>query len=73
MPELVIKYKNKRTFDALVHIAKYFEFSVEKPKAKPSVVKTAKKEPDFSYFGAVTDFEDATVLRKKAWNTNVKW
>ncbi len=68
MPELVIKYKSKRTFDALMDFAKYFEFSIEKPKAKSSVAKTAKKEPDFSYFGVATDFEDAKVLREKAWS-----
>jgi hypothetical protein len=28
MPELVIKYKNKKTLDALKDLAKYFEFSI---------------------------------------------
>lgn len=31
MPELVIKYKNKRTLEALKDFAKYFEFSMELP------------------------------------------
>jgi hypothetical protein len=28
MPELTIKYKNKKTFEALKHFSKYFDFSV---------------------------------------------
>lgn len=38
MPELVIKYKNKKTLEALKDIAKYFEFSVVVP-AKPKKTK----------------------------------
>ena len=38
MPELVIKYKNKKTLEALKDIAKYFEFSVVVP-AKPNKTK----------------------------------
>jgi hypothetical protein len=34
MPELVIKYKNKKTLNALTDFAKYFEFSIIKPKEK---------------------------------------
>ncbi len=31
MPELVIKYKNKKTLEALKDFAKYFEFSLVTP------------------------------------------
>ncbi len=34
MPELVIKYKNKKTLEALLSIAKYFDFSVILPEPK---------------------------------------
>lgn len=30
MPELVIKYKSNKTLEALLNIAKYFDFSIEK-------------------------------------------
>jgi len=32
MPELIIKYKNKRTLEALRDFSKYFDFSIEKRK-----------------------------------------
>ncbi len=35
MPELVIKYKNKKTLEALKDLSKYFGFSVVLPK-KPA-------------------------------------
>ena len=31
MPELVIKYKDKKTLDALIDFSKYFEFSIVDP------------------------------------------
>ncbi|MEO8820571.1 MAG: hypothetical protein ABI267_07360 [Ginsengibacter sp.] len=31
MPEIIIKYKNKRTLDALYDFAKYFEFEISLP------------------------------------------
>ena len=34
MPELVIKYRNKRTLEALLDFSKYFDFSVVLPKKK---------------------------------------
>jgi hypothetical protein len=37
MPELVIKYKDKRTLEALMDFSKYFDFSVVNP---PKVPKT---------------------------------
>lgn len=37
MPEVVIKYKNKRTLEALLDFAKYFEFSVILPKSSAKV------------------------------------
>lgn len=32
MPELIIKYKDKRTLNALIDFAKYFNFSILTPK-----------------------------------------
>ncbi len=34
MPELVIKYKSKKTLEALLSIAKYFDFSIVLPDSK---------------------------------------
>ena len=31
MPELIIKYKNRKTLEVLKDLAKYFNFSVEMP------------------------------------------
>ncbi|MEO8820143.1 MAG: hypothetical protein ABI374_04820 [Ginsengibacter sp.] len=31
MPEIIIKYKNKRTLEALYDFAKYFEFEISLP------------------------------------------
>jgi hypothetical protein len=33
MPELVIKYKDKKTLDALIDFSKYFNFSISTPKS----------------------------------------
>lgn len=41
MPELIIKYKNKKTIEVLKDLAKYFDFSVIMPvKTSNSKVKT---------------------------------
>ncbi|MEI7978020.1 MAG: hypothetical protein ACOYMA_16130 [Bacteroidia bacterium] len=34
MPEITIKYKNKKTLDALIDFSKYFDFSVVLPNKK---------------------------------------
>ena len=34
MPEITIRYKNKRTLEALLDIARYFDFSVIMPSRK---------------------------------------
>jgi hypothetical protein len=34
MPEITIKYKNKKTLDALIDFSKYFDFSVVLPYKK---------------------------------------
>jgi hypothetical protein len=40
MPDLIIRYKNKRTLEALLDIAKYFDFSVVLPaKSRRKLVK----------------------------------
>ena len=33
MPELLIKYKNKKTLNALMDFSKYFNFSISTPKS----------------------------------------
>ncbi len=79
MPELLIKYKDKRTLDALIDFSKYFNFSIITPKAK-------KKEEPFLINGVavllgnksidISDLEtifskrnlDAKTLREAAWH-----
>jgi hypothetical protein len=40
MPELIIKYKSKKTLDALLDFAKYFDFSIILPsKSKEKITK----------------------------------
>ena len=34
MPELIIKYKNKRALDALIDFSRYFDFSIIMPSKK---------------------------------------
>ena len=43
MPEIIVKYKNKRTLEALRDFAKYFDYVISSPdskrkKAKPNIV-----------------------------------
>ena len=35
MPELIIKYKSKKTLDALINFSKYFNFSIIFPSKSP--------------------------------------
>lgn len=82
MPELVIKYSNKKTLQALMDLAKYFDFSVVLPqsanpeasggkskKIKGVTVITANSSIDTSYLESVFSHKniDAKNLRKKAW------
>lgn len=45
MPEIIVKYKNKRTLDALKDFAKYFDYIISSP------VSRAKKKKQFSLNG----------------------
>ena len=78
MPELTIKYKNKKTLDILMDIAKYFDFSIATPPKKnkgkntlingvtiipaDSSVDTTELQHIFTNKGL-----DAQQLRKEAW------
>ncbi len=82
MPELTIKYKNKKTLDILMDIAKYFDFSIAKPAKKSkgknthingvtlipadSSVDTTELQNIFTNKGL-----DAQQLRKEAWQRNM--
>jgi len=78
MPELVIKYKDKRTLNALIDFAKYFNFSISIPKTnKPkdsflingvsilqgdSSIDTSELESIFSSRNI-----DSKILREQSW------
>jgi len=77
MPELIIKYKSKKTLNALLDFAKYFDFSIILPsKSKEKITKingvsiipsdssidTSELETIFSAKNI-----DARQLRQKAW------
>lgn len=81
MPELVIKYKNKKTLEVLKDFAKYFEFSVVAPQAnakektlKRNGVKIipADKTIDTSDLEEIFSNKnlDAKKLRNEAWLRN---
>ncbi len=80
MPEIVIKYKNKRTLEALMDIAKYFKFSVVSPKLdkqkhltiKGVSVIPADKSIDTKDLEEIFSSRniDAKQLRKEAWLRN---
>jgi len=78
MPEVVIKYKNKRSLEALMDFSKYFEFSViNPPKAgKKKAMDTngvtiiaADSSVDTSELEAIFSDKqvDAKKLRNMAW------
>ena len=54
MPELIIKYKNKRTLNALIDFAKYFDFSILTPKIN-------KKEDSFLINGVAILQGDSSI------------
>jgi hypothetical protein len=77
MPEIIIKYKNKRALEALHDFAKYFDFEITLSKA------SGKKEKEMNGISVIpgdsaVDTSDLTTiftgkkidpkeLRKKAW------
>jgi hypothetical protein len=77
MPELIIKYKNKKTLDLLLDIAKYFDFSIilpAKSKEKKTKVNGVTLIPgdssiDTSELQGIFSLKniDAKQLRQKAW------
>lgn len=77
MPELTIKYKNKRTLQALMDFSKYFDFSIVLPKNKlpnESIIKGVTIIPADSSIDT-TEMEsvfskrklDPKQLRKESW------
>jgi hypothetical protein len=77
MPELIIKYKNKKTLDALLDFAKYFNFSIILPsKSKEKFKKIngvsiipADSSIDTSELESIFSAKniDAKALRQKTW------
>ncbi len=77
MPELIIKYKSKKTLDALLDFAKYFDFSIIMPsKSKGRIAKIngvsilkADSSVDTSELESIFSSKniDAKELRHKAW------
>lgn len=78
MPEVIIKYKSHKTLQALLDIAKYFDFTVTTP---PKVVagKTSglpiefAQEPNIMALAGIWKDKEITLeeLRKKAWGDRV--
>lgn len=77
MPELIIKYKSKKTLEALMDFAKYFDFSItlrSQTKDKTSKINGVSIIPADSSIDT-SDLEsifsakkiDAKKLRKEAW------
>lgn len=77
MPELIIKYKNKKTLEVLLDISKYFDFSVILPNTKSKKLNQVKGVSIISGDSSIdiSDMEeifsgknlDAKELRKTAW------
>jgi len=81
MPELVIKYKNKKTLEVLKELAKYFKFSVvthefntkeKTPKSNGVKIIPGDKTIDTSELEAIFSNKnlDAKQLRNEAWLRN---
>lgn len=73
MPEVIIKYKSNKTLQALLDIAKYFDFTVE-AKATPNKDKGTlpivfAEKPDITALAGIWKGRDITIeqLRKNAW------
>lgn len=82
MPELVIKYKNKRTLEVLMDLARYFDFSVVVPqnvdKSKPTSINGVQIIPadssvDTSDLKTIFSAKelDAKQLRTSAWQRSM--
>jgi len=77
MPELIIKYKSKKTLEALLDFAKYFDFSIissTKSKEKSTKINgvsiiPADSSVDTSELESIFSAKDidAKELRQKAW------
>ena len=77
MPELIIKYKSKKTLDVLLDISKYFDFAVILPKTKSKKVTQIKGVSIISGDSSIdiADLQEifsgkkfnAKELRKTAW------
>ena len=78
MPELVIKYKNKKTLEALLAFSRFFDFSVIQPKKAKSenafqvngvTLLAADKSVDIKELDAIFSGKniDSRKLRENAW------
>lgn len=77
MPELVIKYKSKKTLEALKSISKYFDFSIIENEASPSKTMSVHNVTVLKGVGKLNNQEmediftkanlDARILREEAW------
>lgn len=81
MPELTIKYKTKKTLEALIDFSKYFGFSIistdkpqkaRKTKVNGVTVVHGDSSIDISELGTIFTNRkiDAKQLRKTAWQRN---
>lgn len=78
MPEVVVKYKNKRALNALLDFAKYFDFSVVLPpkKSKKTVkgvtVLSSDNSVDVHDLESIFSNRDLSgkQLRTEAWQRN---
>lgn len=82
MPELVIKYRNKRTLEALLDFSKYFDFSVVLPKKKSddriieyNGVTLIKADDSIDVSGLEKIFTNRNIdhkkLRRETWKRNM--
>jgi len=73
MPEVTIQYKSHKTLQALMDIAKYFDFTIkaEKKAKKPKKELPIEfaKNPDVSALAGIWKDKDITLeqLRKQSW------
>jgi len=81
MPELVIKYKYQKTLEALLGLAKYFDFSIEIPqKSKKKIAQNIKGVTIIPADVSIDTKEMETIfsnknidsksLRNKSWQRN---
>ena len=81
MPEITIKYKSKKTLDALIDFSKYLDFKVILPKSKSPekesvlngvTIIAGDESVDLAEFESLFAEKkfDAKKLREKAWARN---